>query len=49
MLNTVEFGWVRIVGSVDHRFAVCLGWDLAGEWEFFQLPDGEIVAVEDLE
>ena len=49
MLNTVEFGWVRIVDFVDCRFAVCLGWDLVGEWKFFQLPDGEIVALEDLE
>ncbi len=48
MLNTVEFGLIRIVeaGAVDRRFDVLVGYDLVCEWEFWQLADGEVVAVE---
>ena len=49
MLRTIEYGEIRIVGAVDRRFDVSLGFDLIGEWEFFQLPDGEIVALETLD
>ena len=48
MLNTVEFGLIRIVeaGAVDRRFDVLVGYDLVCEWAFWQLADGEVVAVE---
>ncbi len=48
MLNTVEFGLVRVVESVevDPRFDVLVGYDLVCEWAFWQLADGEVVAVE---
>ena len=43
MLNTVEFGLIRIVeaGAVDRRFDVLVGYDLVCEWAFWQLADGE--------
>lgn len=47
MLNTVEFGKIRIMSC--HKltmFDTCIGQDIVNEWNFFQLPDGEIVAVE---
>jgi len=48
MLNTVEFGLIRIVeaGAVDRRFDILVGYDLVCEWAFWQLADGEVVAVE---
>lgn len=46
MLRTVEFGLIRIVKKVDIHFDTLIGFDLIGEWEFWQLPDGEIVALE---
>lgn len=49
MLRTIEYGTVRIVDAVDGRFDTFLGSDLIGEWEFYQLPDGEVVALEVLE
>lgn len=49
MLRTVEFGTVRIVESVDPRFDTFCGWDLLGEWSFWVLPDGEVVALEEVE
>lgn len=47
MLRTVEFGAIRIVESVDPRFDTFCGWDLIGEWSFWQMPDGEVVALEE--
>lgn len=46
MLNTVEFGWIRIVEERPmFLFDTLIGLDLAWEWEFWQLAeDGEIVA-----
>ena len=49
MLRTVEFGTIRIVESVDPRFDTFCGWDLLGEWSFWMLPDGEVVALEEVE
>ena len=49
MLRTVEFGTIRIVESVDPRFDTFCGWDLLGEWSFWVLPDGEVVALEEVE
>ena len=49
MLRTVEFGEIRIVESVDPRFDTFAGFDLIGEWSFWQLPDGEVVALEETE
>ena len=48
MLRTVDFGTIRIVEieSIDPRFDVFVGFDLIGEWAYWQMPDGEIVAVE---
>lgn len=46
MLRTVEFGEIRIVESVDTRFDTFVGFDLIGEWAFWQTSDGEVVAVE---
>ena len=48
MLNTVEFGFICIVESadIDPRFDTLIGYDLICEWEFWQLANGEIVAVE---
>ena len=47
MLNTVEFGWIRIVRErPDFRFWNLIGTDLIGEWEFWYVEDGEIVAYE---
>lgn len=47
MLNTVEFGWIRIVNAsaIKEPFDVFLGQDLVYEWNFYQLVSGEIVAV----
>jgi len=47
MLNTVEFGLIRIVDKVDTHYDTFIGSDLIGEWEFWQLPSGEIVALEE--
>lgn len=45
MLNTVEFGWIRIVATrPDFRFWTLVDLDLACEWEFWAIEDGEIVA-----
>lgn len=49
MLRTVEFGTIRIIESVDPRFDIFCGWDLLGEWSFWMLPDGEVVALEEVE
>jgi len=49
MLRTVEFGTIRIVESIDSRFDTFIGFDCVGEWEFYQLPSGEIVALESLD
>ena len=49
MLRTVEFGTIRIVESVDPRFDTFCGWDLLGEWSFWMMPDGEVVALEEVE
>ena len=49
MLRTVEFGTIRIIESVDPRFDTFCGWDLLGEWSFWMLPDGEVVALEEVE
>ena len=49
MLRTVEFGTIRIVESIDPRFDTFCGWDLLGEWSFWVLPDGEVVALEEVE
>lgn len=47
MLNTVEFGWIRIVTArPDCRFWTLIGTDLIDEWEFWYIADGEIVAYE---
>lgn len=45
MLNTVEFGWIRIVKTRPSiMWDNFIDWDLIGEWEFWQLMNGEIVA-----
>ena len=45
MLNTVEFGWIRVVAERPNtRLWVCLGLDLGAEWEFWCVEEGEIVA-----
>ena len=45
MLNTVEYGWIRVVAvRPDYRFWTLIDLDLAGEWEFWYVEDGEIVA-----
>ena len=45
MLNTVEFGWVRVVAErPNSRLWSLISLDLAGEWEFWYVADGEIVA-----
>lgn len=48
-LNTVEFGTIRIAdeAEVNPQFDTNLGFDLIGEWHFWQLCDknGEIVAI----
>ena len=51
MLNTVEFGWVRIAEKfeVNSKYDTNLGWDLIGAWNFWQLANGEIVAIPDEE
>lgn len=44
MLNTVEFGWIRIVTRRPSvLFDTLIGVDLGAEWEFWCV-DGEIVA-----
>ena len=46
MLNTVEFGCIRIVADrPSTMFDTLIDVDLAGEWEFWYV-DGEIVAWE---
>lgn len=45
MLNTWEFGLIRIVEKVDARFDTFIRSDIIGEWEYWQFPSGEIVAV----
>ena len=49
VLKTVEFGTICIVESVDPRFDTFCGWDLMGEWSFWMMPDGEVVALEEVE
>ena len=48
-LNTIEFGIIRIANKaeINHQWDTNLGWDLVGEWNFWQLADkdGEIVAL----
>ena len=47
MLYTVEFGKIRIIPCHKlTQFDSYIGQDVVCEWNFFQLPDGEIVAVE---
>lgn len=48
MLNTVEFGLICIVdmSDINPRFDTLIGYDLMCEWAFWQLVDGEVVAVE---
>lgn len=50
MLNTVEFGYVRVVEEAYlTRLDTYFGQDIVGEWNFYQLADnGEIVAVENI-
>lgn len=45
MLNTVEFGWIRIVTVRPcPLFAHIIDIDLGGEYEFWYTADNEIVA-----
>lgn len=45
MLKTWKYGTIRIVKNrPDHRFDTFIEWDLIGEWEYWQLLSGEIVA-----
>lgn len=47
MLKTVEFGCIRIVDENSiTRFDSYIGQDAVCEWNFYQLADGEIVAIE---
>ena len=46
MLNTVEFGYIRVVSvRPSALFDTLIDVDLGGEWEFWYV-DGEIVAWE---
>lgn len=47
MLNTIEFGLIRIVkpSKISRLFDTFIGQDLIYEWCFYQLASGEIVAV----
>ncbi len=47
MLNTIEFGLIKIVDEtvINPLYDTFLGFDLICEWAFYQLPNGEIVAV----
>lgn len=51
MLNTVEFGLIRVVpaSAIKEPFDSFIGQDLVCEWNFYQLASGEIVAVENEE
>ena len=51
MLNTIEFGLIRIVSAftIKEPFDSFIGQDLICEWNFYQLANGEIVAVENAE
>ena len=45
MLNTVDFGWIRIVTVRPHYlFNNLLKVDLGGEWEYWYTADKEVVA-----
>lgn len=45
MLKTWKFGTIRIVKNrPDYHFDTLIEIDLAGEWEYWQLLSGEIVA-----
>lgn len=51
MLKTWEFGYIRIVAGED-IVSVCdtfIREDVLGEWSYYQLADGEIVAVHNWE
>ena len=53
MLDTYEYGRIRIVdrSEVNSKFDTHLGFDIIGEWEFWQIhdmdidKDNEIVAI----
>lgn len=47
ILNTVEYGKVRILqAEAITRFDEYIGQDIVWEWNFYCLPSGEVVAVE---
>ena len=47
MLNTWEYGWIRIVSmsKINRLFDTYIRNDIMDEWEYWQLANGEIVAV----
>ena len=44
MLKTWRWGWVRVVASVT-VFDRYVDTDSVFEWQFYQTPEGEIVAL----
>lgn len=47
MLRTLEYGTIRVIeAETITRFDEFLRSDLIGEYDFYMLPDGEVVAVE---